>query len=185
MLFRGVRPSPATRRLGRQGRAASLHHGSRATHSLHRGRLVPDRVRQVACYRRHAASITSWSARSGRPPEVSRCRSRRLAASAVTSRRAALTVSFLVAVPTACWSREIHRLRGTLQCQAMMIPAAPAPAAAAQPDNKKIPPATRQLNRIGCLVHGFTKRFRGNAPRSRRCPRRCPVMPPDVGARRG
>src|SRR5580700_1731420 len=59
-------------------------------------------VGQVACYRCHAACITSSSSRSGRPPEVSLCRSRRLAASAATSRSAALTVSFLVAVPSAC-----------------------------------------------------------------------------------
>ena len=27
------------------------------------------------------------------------------------------------------------------------------------------------------FVNGFTKRFRGNVSRNRRCPRRCPVMP--------
>src|SRR6516164_7992248 len=71
-------------------------------------RMVQARERagvcQAACYRCHAARITSSSSRSGKPREVSLCRSRRLAASAVTSRRAALTVSFLVTVPSACWA---------------------------------------------------------------------------------
>src|ERR1022692_133648 len=61
-------------------------------------------VRQVSGYRRHAARITSSSSRSGRPPEASLRRSRRRAARAVTSRRAALTVSFLVAVCSTCWA---------------------------------------------------------------------------------
>src|ERR1700722_4958959 len=62
------------------------------------------RVREVACYRCHAARITSSFSRSPRLPDVSLSRSRRRAASAVNSRRAALTVSFLVAVPSACWA---------------------------------------------------------------------------------
>jgi hypothetical protein len=46
----------------------------------------------------HASRITSSSARSGRPPDVSRCRSRRRAASAATSRSATFTMSFFVSV---------------------------------------------------------------------------------------
>src|SRR6266851_6360435 len=79
----------------------------RAQHHGHR--LVPQArqragVRQVAGYRCHAERITCSSSRSGRPPETRRCRSLRRAASAATARRAALTVSFLVSVCSACWA---------------------------------------------------------------------------------
>src|SRR5580698_8467760 len=73
----------------------------RTQHCRYRGPVQPGQragISQMAGYRRHAPRITSSSAKSGSPRETSRCRSRRRAASAVTCRSAALTVSFFVSV---------------------------------------------------------------------------------------
>src|ERR1700722_14319916 len=78
-------------------------------------------VCQVARYRCHAARITSSSSRSGRRWEVNLCRSRRRAASAVTSRRAALTVSFLVAVPSICWAATRYSSSISIRVLAMAV----------------------------------------------------------------